>query len=98
MGLLLDRLERTSDPAVAPYLPVHEFSDSLMLWAEGELSRAQIVNFWSLTAPEEVELDALAAAYAASTATEKLLFGDKFVPGQTLKRIGAVMEGAVFIG
>lgn len=46
-------------------LPAHQFTDSLFLWAIGDVTRTQVVNAWSLDATDQVQLDEMAANYVA---------------------------------
>jgi hypothetical protein len=58
---LIDRLENSS---VGGNLPAHEFTDSLFLWAIGEITRTNVVNAWALDATDQIQLDEMAATYS----------------------------------
>ena len=67
---LIDRLAGNEEPK----LPTHQFYAALSEFAAGELTKAQIVDFFVLDSGEEAELDVLIAAYQAALPARKLEF------------------------
>lgn len=59
---LLDRLSGASGGK----LPVHQFWGALVEWIEGEITRADVIAAFDLTADDEVELDWLKGKIDAS--------------------------------
>lgn len=52
----------------------HSFSAAVYLWSRGVLTRNQIVNAFSLSVDDQVQLDQLATFYGTLNNTEKGLF------------------------
>ena len=71
---LFDRLF-PSDPAQVN-IAVHYFFSALVDYAAGETTRAQIINYWSLNADAQVDLNALCDHIdALPTSTAKMAWG-----------------------
>lgn len=70
---LIDRIFH-DDPDPGRYISNHAFSAAVWFWAEGELTRAQVVAAFNMTAADEVQLDELQTFYTSRTADEKLHF------------------------
>jgi hypothetical protein len=49
----------------AAKIPVHPFSAALGEWAEGQITRQNVIDAFALSAGEQTEIDALAATYAS---------------------------------
>jgi hypothetical protein len=74
MGLV-DRLYHTTqDPAVGGKIGVHAFMAAMGELERGEVTRAQIVTAFNLSAEDETELDALISAGQAMPAAERFKF------------------------
>ena len=72
MADLFDRLF----PAEGENIPVHYFFSALVDYATGNTTRVQIVNYWSLDAEAEADLDTLCDAMDAEVGrANKLVFG-----------------------
>lgn len=67
---LVDRLATSG----ADHIAIHRFSAATFLWAQGVLTRAQVVTGLSLTAADEPQLDQLATYYDTLTANGKSAF------------------------
>ena len=88
-------------------LPAHQFTDSLYLWAIGEITRINVINAWSLTTTgpiadrDETQLDELATNYASEPdARAKLEYISKVEAVFRLYEYGKLTETQVknFLG
>lgn len=70
-----ERIEQTQ-PEGENSLPAHEFTDTLIVWSEGVITRAQIITQWNLSTEDEVGLDEVKAAYDSLNANDKKGYGD----------------------
>jgi hypothetical protein len=52
---LLDRLTGDEEPK----LPSHQFAAAMEEWAQGQMTRAQVIAAFSISASEETQLDAI---------------------------------------
>jgi hypothetical protein len=52
----------------------HAFSAAVWFWAKGDLTRAQVIAAFEMTAADEVQLDELETHYQSLTADQKLHF------------------------
>jgi hypothetical protein len=86
---LIDRMRQTEEPR----LPAHEFTDTLILWAEGEVTRADVIAWWSISVAEEAELDAIKSAYDALNANGKKWYPDKLERAIRMLQLGNPLTG-----
>ena len=69
---LIDKIDNDADGHIA--IPSHEFSAAMLLWATGEITRANVISAFSLETSDEAQLDQLSTFYGTLTATQKAAF------------------------
>ena len=70
---LIDRVFH-DDPDSSRWLANHAFSAAIWFWAKGSLTRQNVIDAFSMTAADEVQLDQLQAHYVSLSANDKLAF------------------------
>lgn len=85
---LIDRIFH-DDPDPDRNISNHAFSAAVWLWARGEITRANVVATFEMTAADEVQLDELQATYAALSVDERRTFYS------TLEAAGILAEGGL---
>ena len=71
---LIDRIFHDDPDPVRNSFANHAFSAAVWLWARGEITRADVVSSFDMTAEDEVQLDQLQAFYVAQSNLEKRTF------------------------
>lgn len=72
MADLFDRIFPTDEEL--PNIPIHAFRAALGDYAAGYTTATEIINYWSLDASAQSDLNVLLAEIDASTPTQKALF------------------------
>jgi len=70
----MDLFERLFPDDETENLPIHYFRAALGDYAHGYTTRAEIINYWSLDAEAQTDLDVLLAVIDAETALGKVAF------------------------
>lgn len=83
---LVDRLSRVPPEPADGWLHNHAFSAAIYLWAQGVVTRTQLVTGLGLTATDEVQLDQMKSSYDGLTANQKLAFHGK------VESLGVLLE------
>ena len=72
---LLDRIFRdNSDPDFQGYISNHAFSAAMWFFAKGDITRAQMIAAFNLSATDEIQMDQLIAHYQGMSTQEKRSF------------------------
>ena len=82
---LIDKIDRDAKGNVQ--IPVHEFSAALLLWALGEITRANVITVFNLEPADEAQLDQLAAHYTGLSASDKQSFHSR------MEAAGVALQG-----
>ena len=70
---LIDRIFH-DDPDGSRHVANHAFSAAVWFWAKGDITRAQVIAAFNMTAGDEVQLDELADHYQALSPQDKRAF------------------------
>ena len=62
---LQDRLHQPGLTEDIDAIPAHQFSAAMFLWADGTITRANVISEFNITVAEETQLDQLKASYDA---------------------------------
>ena len=69
--MLIDRLARDDPQPPNGHIASHSWSAALYLLGLGEVTRAQVVNTFALSADDQIQLDAIIAFYGTLTTAQK---------------------------
>ena len=83
---LIDRLAHDT-PGSETDISNHEFSAAVWFWAQGDITQQNVVDAFTLTAEDEVQLDQLRTHYQNLGANQKLHFHSD------LEAAGMLLEG-----
>jgi hypothetical protein len=67
---LIPRLDQT-DPDPERHIPIHEWSAAMWFLAKGEFTKAQLVEAYTITVSDEVQLDQLITHYLGLPVSEQ---------------------------
>jgi hypothetical protein len=87
---LIDRIFRDGDDTDA--ISNHAFSAAVYFWAKGDLTRAQVITAFGLTATDEVQLDQLQAYYVGLSAEDKQEFHSRLEGAGILAEQGFITQ------
>jgi hypothetical protein len=82
---LIDRLDHSTDRD--DHIANHSFSAAIYFWAKGEITRAQVISAFSITAGEETQLDQLSTYYGTLSVADKQEFHSR------VEAAGILLEG-----
>lgn len=95
---LLDHFSIDSGENGINRLPSHQFTDTMFLWAIGDITKQQVIDAWSLTESpiedaDELQLDEIKANFVAlSTKADEVEYINKVEAVFRLFEIGKLTE------
>jgi len=88
---LEDRLKNPNNPdGIINTIASHNFSAALTLWGAGEITRQNVINFFSLDATEQTQLDEIKSKYDGLNNINKAAFHGTVEAANIAYEIGAI--------